>query len=134
MIELKHVGTMSMTRRNRDFNMQRVFACNKLSDNGKFILISYSSFALTFKIDNSLIRNNTKGLIHTLSQLMYDSLLIMERKFRLHKAKGDFERLNAQRHEKRLKDKLALQHNMERSNEEHIDNMFLHERCVNGEC
>ena len=131
MIVLQHAGSMSITRRNGDLNVQRNFACNKLSDDGKSILISHISFALKFKIDNSLIRNTTKGLIHALSQPMNDSLLIMVRKFRPCKANGDFEMLKAHRNEKRLKDELALQHNVESSSEEHADNVFLCERCVN---
>ena len=97
MIGLQHASVMSMTRRNRDLNFNRIFASNKNINDGEHVNL-FCVLILTFQTD-ILFPDQTKGLLHILPQKMCDSLLIMARKFRPHKTKDDFERLKAQRNE-----------------------------------
>ena len=53
---------------------------------------------------------------------------------RVEKARKDFHRLKEQRAEKRIKDELALQKQMEKASVEHVEIMFLYERYVQGDC
>ena len=73
------------------------------------------------------------GIMHRLSPAMHDSLLHMARNVRPAQARIDNIRLKAQREEKRRKDELALQDNLSKASEDHIEALFRWSKHVNGE-
>ena len=62
--------------------------------------------------------------VHMLSDAMCDSLLQMARDVRPAQGRIDIVRLKAQREEKRRKDELALQDNLSKASEDHIEAWF----------
>ena len=79
------------------------------------------------------INSKRIGVMHKLSPAMRDSLLCMARDARLAQARIDDIRLNAQRKEKRRKNELALQANLSKASEDHIEVLFQWDKHVNRE-
>ena len=71
--------------------------------------------------------------MHRLPPAMHNSLLIMARNVRLSQERIDYIRLKAQREEKCRKDELALQANISKAGEDHIEVLFRWDKHVNGE-
>ena len=74
------------------------------------------------------------GNFYQLLFQMHNSMITMARRMRVEKARKDFHRLKEQCAEKRIKDELALQQQMEKASVEHVEIMFLYERFMQGDC
>ena len=61
-------------------------------------------------------------------------MLILAREKGKLKARRDLVRLKEQRAEKRRKDELAMKQQLVKASEEHVENMFLYDMCIQGEC
>ena len=128
MIGLNNAGGMALARQNGDFNITRTRAKNK--NKGKY---GEHQSIISNQLYLDIINNERIGIMHKLSTPMYNSLLIMARNFRPHKAKQDTLRLKASRDEKRKRDELALELNIEKASAKHIETLFRWEKYEKGE-
>ena len=79
------------------------------------------------------INSKRIGVTHRISTAMCNSLLRMARNVRPAQARIDNIRLKAQREEKRRKDKLALESNLSKANEDHVEAFFRWDKNFNRE-
>ena len=77
---------------------------------------------------------NKIGVVRTLNPIMHNCLLLIARKNRASKARSDLSKLKAQRNQKRKKEELLLQMNLEKASEKFIDAMFYCDKHAQGKC